>query len=233
MVCIQVPARTPHLPARMRPIFLRMKLEPMKALDATASASPLVLSDTSILLSIFPPPARPPARAPQGKRRRRIEAKKRNNFPPSPAASNFERNRGEMGQELVVSPSPSCVVLCRGASLLSLALLLFYYPLRPYWPWLPAGRWLVSSARGRRGSASRKGRRTGASDDVWAQGGNGAWGQDVSFGAARGAAGSAVAGRHDACGRPRLCTEQFRILPYSLDMLRSVGPSSWSEVRYC
>lgn len=42
-----LPARSPHLAARRRPIFLRMKLAPMNALEATASARPLVLSETA------------------------------------------------------------------------------------------------------------------------------------------------------------------------------------------
>lgn len=45
--CGAVPARAPHLAARRRPIFLRMKLLPMNALEATASARPLVLSETA------------------------------------------------------------------------------------------------------------------------------------------------------------------------------------------
>jgi hypothetical protein len=48
-----VPALTPSFPARMRPSFLRMKLPPTKALEATASARPTVLSDDPI-------PSRPP-----------------------------------------------------------------------------------------------------------------------------------------------------------------------------
>jgi len=38
------PARVPIAPARLRPFFLRMKLEPMKTLDATASINPFPLS---------------------------------------------------------------------------------------------------------------------------------------------------------------------------------------------
>lgn len=40
------PARVPLAPARLRPFFLRMKLEPMKTLEATASINPLPLSDS-------------------------------------------------------------------------------------------------------------------------------------------------------------------------------------------
>lgn len=49
------PARVPAAAARLRPFFLRMKLDPMKALDATANISPLVLSDITIFSSSASP----------------------------------------------------------------------------------------------------------------------------------------------------------------------------------
>lgn len=46
------PARVPAAPARLRPFFFKMKLVPMKMLDATASISPFTLSDAPISLSL-------------------------------------------------------------------------------------------------------------------------------------------------------------------------------------
>ena len=49
------PARVPAAPARLRPFFFKMKLVPMKMLDATASISPFALSDVPISLSLSRP----------------------------------------------------------------------------------------------------------------------------------------------------------------------------------
>lgn len=38
-----IPARGPLTPARLRPFFLMMKLEPMKALETTANMNPFKL----------------------------------------------------------------------------------------------------------------------------------------------------------------------------------------------
>ena len=40
-----LPARSPETPARLRPFFFRMKLEPIKALETMARTRPVRLSE--------------------------------------------------------------------------------------------------------------------------------------------------------------------------------------------
>ena len=51
---ITKPARVPLEPARLRPFFFKMKLVPIKALDATANINPFELSDIAIPFPLFP-----------------------------------------------------------------------------------------------------------------------------------------------------------------------------------
>ena len=48
------PARSPELPATLKPFFLTMKLEPMKMDELMASATPLLWSEeSSIFLLVY------------------------------------------------------------------------------------------------------------------------------------------------------------------------------------